>query len=228
MKTDRKQYNSTLRPVSLKRQRELQSGAFKPKPRKPLKAKAPNHDDEEPKRYRMRIGKNAIGTFGTRTPDPRTIAVLKDVIRMAMEKEEPRSKINYKSGSARAKLDDELMIVYSRYRRRAAADESERYFCFLCGRMLGWNDEDACLMHFQGRICAPTRFHDQATQPGCFECNAKPNGDRPNFARKLDKEYGPGTADDLTRLSKTMVKYDRQWYRDQILHYTAELNKLLS
>ena len=112
MKNDRKQYNSTLRPMSLKRQRELQSGAFKPKPRKPLKAKAPNHDDEEPKRYRMRIGKNAIGTFGTRMPDPRTIAVLKDVIRLAMEKEEPRSKINYKSGSARAKLDDELMIVY--------------------------------------------------------------------------------------------------------------------
>lgn len=37
MNTDRKSWNSTLRPISKKRLAQMQAGTWKPKPRKPMK-----------------------------------------------------------------------------------------------------------------------------------------------------------------------------------------------
>lgn len=39
------------------------------------------------KRYHIEIEPGAVAMFNTPTPDPRTIDILKDVIRLAMEKE---------------------------------------------------------------------------------------------------------------------------------------------
>lgn len=225
--SDRKQYNSNLRPHSPKRIKQMQAGTLKPKPRTPLKAKSKpvrDQDDEyPPKRYTLRLGPNATGTFRTPNPDKRTIAILRKVIDLAMKKEAPRSTLNYKGGSVRAKLDDELMTLYSRFRRRSAAGMDGTYPCFICGKPIYW--QDGVLMHYEARVCMPTRFHDIGTQPGCAMCNGKPNGDRPNFARKLDKAYGPGTADALTILSKNTWKPDRVWYREKIEFYKGELRK---
>lgn len=42
-------------------------------------------------RHHIEIEPGCIATFNTPTPNPETIRILKDVIRMAMEKEAPKS-----------------------------------------------------------------------------------------------------------------------------------------
>lgn len=39
-------------------------------------------------RYHIRIAPNAVGTFSTPNPSPRTIEILKEVVRLAMAQEE--------------------------------------------------------------------------------------------------------------------------------------------
>lgn len=224
--TERKQWNSTLRPHSPKRMKALQSGDHKPKPRKPLKAKRrPARDDKDPyppKRYTLRLAPNATGTFSTPKPSKRTLGILKDVIRLAMEKE--GGLLKKAQPSARQKLDDELIAVHSEYVRRRVADHRGFIACFICGKELHW--KHAHNMHFMGRSEYGTRFDDVGCQAGCPTCNGKPNGDRPRFGRRLDARYGPGTADALRIKAKQVMHYDRAWYRERLAHYRELLSKL--
>ncbi len=104
----------------------------------------------------------------------------------------------------RAQAEKLADAAYSQFRRLEASDDNGILRCFICRRPVKWNR--AHLMHFHTRAGRTLRFHDQGTQPGCRECNGKPNGDRDNYALRLDAEYGAGTAERLTIESKTMTK----------------------
>ena len=209
-------YNSTLRPLSPKRAAALRSGALKPKPRKPLRSKAKNEDGPSHK-HQFLTRKKPTATLGGK-PDPKVIAALKKVV------EKYQAPLPQKSQTARARLHDELVSLFSEYVRRKEADDMGVVTCFLCGKELPW--EYSVLMHFQPRKELGLAFNETANHAGCAGCNGKPNGDWPNCARKLDKVYGHGTAEDLTIKSKEVMHYDRQWYRERIEHYKSLLSKM--
>lgn len=48
-------------------------------------------------RHTFAIAPNATATFNTPNPDPRTVAVLQEVVRLAMKAERRRHRIRYRS-----------------------------------------------------------------------------------------------------------------------------------
>lgn len=122
-----------------------------------------------------------------------------------------------KSDETLPALDRTLVTLFNRYVRLSARNHEGYVVCFICGRSVPYEESEA--MHFEARQGRGTRFHTIAVQPGCHSCNSKPNGDRKNFARRLDERFGPGTASRMTILSKQVMRYDRGWYHEQIKHY---------
>lgn len=113
-----------------------------------------------------------------------------------------------------AELDRELLTLFNRSVRRLALNKDGTISCYICGRTVPYERSEA--MHFQGRSGRGTRFNRMAVRAGCHDCNAKPLGDRERFAQRLDAEHGPGTAEQLTILSKQVMRFDRAWYAEQI------------
>lgn len=150
---------------------------------------------------------------------PRVRPTLDQLLQKGVIKRAKR--IPQRSSSPRALLDAELTRVHSMYIRKRAAQQNDGVVeCFICDVEIPfW--EDAVNMHFQARGSLMTKFSDIGCQAGCSGCNGKPNGDRQNYARRLDARYGPGTAEELTRLSKETFKPDREWYEQMIAKYTA-------
>ena len=150
-------------------------------------------------------------------PLKRSRPSVSDLLKTGLVKKAKR--LPFRSDTPLAKLDARLVELHSRYiRTRAMKQGGGVIKCFICGVEIH-DIDDAVNMHFQPRKERGTRFSDIACQAGCSSCNGKPNGDRRNYATRLDAMYGPGTADEMTRLSKQVTILDRAWYEEQISKY---------
>lgn len=206
MDPNRKAHNSTLRPLSLKRQREIAAGTHKQKPRKAIRKKT----YEEIKAEGRSVIQKLLGE-----------GKIKKAIDMHAPKK--RKPLKQKSDSELSSLDAQLLMWNNRLVRLKARQDDGTVRCFICHRDIPY--EESVAMHFQGRIGRGTRFNHLALRAGCNSCNSKPNGDRKNFARRLEEE-SPGLSSQLTILSKQVMRYDRQWYRDMINVTREEVKQL--
>lgn len=116
-----------------------------------------------------------------------------------------------------------LDAAFSQWVRLKSSDENGFVRCFICGIRMRWNR--SVLMHFQSRTCLATQWDEIGCQAGCQMCNGKDLGDRSAFARRIDEDYGSGTADALMIKSKKSTKYTTidlltraRWYRERIKH----------
>lgn len=209
MDPNHKSHNSTLRPLSLKRQAMLQAGTLKQKPRTAIRKKTLEQIKAEGKSVIQRLlGEGKI---------------TKAIDMHRAKKEKPRKKLNKFGTSALASLDGQLTVLFNRWVRLMARDEKGMVRCFICHRLIPYEESEA--MHFQARQGRGIRFSIEGVRAGCHSCNAKPNGDRKNFAKRLEEEK-PGLSSTLTILSKQVMRYDREWYREQIALY-KDLNEKL-
>jgi len=130
-----------------------------------------------------------------------------------------------RSNSVLASLDGMLVTLHGQVVRLRAMSHEGFVVCFICGRSVRFEEAEA--MHYQGRKERGTRFSDIAVQAGCHDCNSKPNGDRKNFARRLNAEFGEGTSSRMDILSKQIMHYDRHWYADRLGDLEIEKEELL-
>lgn len=198
-----------LRARSPKREAEIAAGTWKQKPRKAIREKTIEQVRKDGKSVIQRLlGEGKI----TRAIDMHKAKAVK-----------PRKKPNRFSTSELASLDGQLVVLFNRWVRLLAKDEEGTVRCFICHRRIPYEESEA--MHFQARVGRGTRFNPDAVKAGCHNCNSKPNGDRKNFAKSLEEEK-PGLSSQLTILSKQVMHYDREWYKEQIALY-KDLNMKL-
>lgn len=121
-------------------------------------------------------------------------------------------------------LDRRLWAIFSRYvRLRDTVDGYAR--CITCGSAKPLEAMDAG--HFVGRRYKATRFDERNVNAQCRYCNRFNGGESFAYGKAIDAKYGPGTADELYRLSRMRgTKLDRLWYEAKIAEYTAKLKVL--
>lgn len=185
-----------LRARSPKREAEIAAGTFKQEPRKGFRKKT--------KEEIAAKGKSVV---------QRLLAEGKITKAINVHAPKKRTSLKQKSDSELASLDAQLLMWNNRLVRLKARQDDGTVRCYICRRDEPY--EESVAMHFQGRIGRGTRFDHRAVKAGCNSCNSKPNGDRKNFAKRLEEEQ-PGLSSQLTILSKQVMRYDRQWYRDMI------------
>ena len=101
------------------------------------------------------------------------------------------SRLATESSSTLARLDAELIRLHGQVIRLRATNDEGMTQCFICRTWI-------------------------ACQAGCVDCNNKPNGDRKNYARRLNEQYGEGTSSKADFDSKQLKRYDRLWYISEI------------
>lgn len=105
-----------------------------------------------------------------------------------------------------SKLVKELDEVYSLW-LRLSLSVNGMVKCFTCPAEKPVKEMHCG--HFQSRKHMATRWHIKNTKPQCVGCNIFKQGQQYKFGRRLDKEYGAGTADAMEALSKQTCKYSK-------------------
>lgn len=127
-------------------------------------------------------------------------------------------------------LTKDLDKIYSKYVRLRDSCPDGWGNCITCGTKVRWEEADCG--HFIPRGVLAVRYFELNTWLQCVECNRLKDGRVKNFASALNSKYGPGFTSWLNDLSHRPVKFYRQWYVDEIDHYTRmveilkELQKL--
>lgn len=118
------------------------------------------------------------------------------------------------------KLDE----VFSQYIRLRNADAHGTTECFTCGKQDHWKKLQCG--HFQSRKHYATRWEEINCQVQCSACNVFRYGEQYIFGLNLDKQYGKGTADNLSQASREIVKLSNEDLLDKIEHYKILVKRL--
>lgn len=206
MSSGKKSWNSSLRPRSPRREADIASGKHKQAVRKGF---------QKLTLEQVRAKEKAV--------QQKLLAKGKTQLVLGMNKEHKPKAL--KKASVLQSLDAQLVTLHGQVVRLRAMNEEGFVVCFICGKWVPYEASEA--MHYQGRKERGTRFSDIGVQAGCHDCNSKPNGDRKNFARKLNEKYGEGTSSRMDNLSKQVQHFDRMWYCNRIGELEIEKEQLL-
>ena len=130
----------------------------------------------------------------------------------------------------RKKLIARLDKVFSQWVRSKDADHRGFVQCFTCGQFKHWKTVDAG--HFQSRAKFATRWMCNPEEgmvnvaPQCKSCNGFRSGEQFKFARRLDAEFGEGTAESIEQASNQTRKYSVEELQALIEVYNRRLRKL--
>ena len=124
-----------------------------------------------------------------------------------------------------SKLKKELDKWFSLFIRLRDATNEGLVQCFTCGCVKPYN-KGMQNGHFQSRRFMVTRYDEENCQPQCVGCNMFKSGEQYKFALALDAKYGEGTAEELEFLARTIVKFTRVDYEDNIRYYKSVVEKI--
>ena len=130
---------------------------------------------------------------------------------------------------SRKKLIARLAKVFSQWVRQSCADHRGYVECYTCGRESHWKTVDAG--HFQSRAKYSTRWMCDPDEgmvnvaPQCKRCNMR-SGEQFKFARRLDADFGEGTAEKIEQMSNQTRKYSSEELEALIEVYNRKLRKL--
>ena len=130
----------------------------------------------------------------------------------------------------RKKLIARLDKVFSQWVRMRTADHRGFVECYTCGKVAHWKTVDAG--HFQSRAKFSTRWMCDPEEgmvnvaPQCKSCNGFRSGEQFKFARRLDAEFGEGTAETIEQASNHTRKYSVEELEALIEVYNRRLRKL--
>ncbi len=105
--------------------------------------------------------------------------------------------------SAKATAD----IYFSRYIRLRDADTNGLSKCITCETVKDWRDMDCG--HFQSRRYSATRYHEKNAHAQCQKCNKYQAGEQYIHGKEIDFIYGAGTAEFITKLSRSLYKLNK-------------------
>lgn len=121
------------------------------------------------------------------------------------KKKDQRTKIREKKKYSISTLTKKLDTVFSVYVRLLHCDNRGMVRCFTCDRVEPWRKIQNG--HFQSRRFMSTRFHLANCAPQCYACNVGMSGMQYEYGKRIDKNYGPGTADEIVLLSRQIKKF---------------------
>lgn len=124
---------------------------------------------------------------------------------------------------SRKNLIKKLDSVFSLYiRRRHAKNDIAQ--CYTCGK----KDHYKKLQngHFMSRKSYATRWDETNCQVQCVKCNMFEQGMSYVFGLNLNKQFGEGTAEELLRKSKEILKLSNDEVVSLITKYENKLNNL--
>ena len=124
---------------------------------------------------------------------------------------------------SRKNLIKKLDTVFSIYiRRRHAKNDIAQ--CYTCGK----KDHYKKLQngHFMSRKSYATRWDETNCQVQCVKCNMFEQGMSYVFGLNLNKQFGEGTAEELLRKSKEILKLSNDEVVSLITKYENKLNNL--
>ena len=127
--------------------------------------------------------------------------------KLASKKRKPK-----KRQKTQAQLKKELDRVFSIYIRQKFPQE-----CYTCRK------QAVTLQcgHFVSRQYLATRWDEDNCRPQCIGCNIYGHGKPLDFEERLKKDLGEKHVEKMKFSRHTVLKLDRQWYKEQIEHYKS-------
>lgn len=113
---------------------------------------------------------------------------------------------------------------FSKFIRMRDADENGYIRCIACCRIVFWKNADCG--HFAKRQHKALRFNEQNCNAQCKPCNWAEQGNDIEYAKGLDKKYGPGTADKLRAMQKGTLHLGKFELKVIADHYRNRFNEL--
>jgi len=127
-----------------------------------------------------------------------------------------------------AQLKKDLDKVFSQYIRWYYADDNGFVECYTCG--VSKHVKQMQNGHFQSRKHTSTRWlHNSSIancKPQCQKCNIWSEGEKWQYGKKLEAEYGVEAVEELVQLSHKSIKYDKQDLISLIQHYKMLLKEI--
>ena len=80
--------------------------------------------------------------------------------------------------------------------------------------------------HFQTRAKYSTRWDEMNVKPQCKHCNMTNGGHQYEFALQLDRDYGPGTAEQVLRRSNELRKFTSKELQEMTALYRDKLRTI--
>ena len=130
----------------------------------------------------------------------------------------------------RKKQIKKLDSIFSKWLRYSHVDKKGLTECYTCGKKDSPKSMQAG--HFQSRSKYSTRWlYDKEAnlyniKPQCVSCNLFKNGMQWEFGRRLDQDYGEGTAEKVLILSNQTRKYFTEEIVEMQEHYTKLYKEL--
>lgn len=112
----------------------------------------------------------------------------------------------------------------SEYIRRKYADSNGMVRCVTCGVVKHWKDMQAG--HFiDGRTNA-ILFDERGIHPQCYACNIMKHGNKVEYFKFMELNYGRTLIDELCIQSKKTVKFTTWELEDMIKKYDEKIKLL--
>lgn len=126
--------------------------------------------------------------------------------------------------SSRKKVVKKLDKVFSQWIRAKHMNDSGLIECYTCKVKKNFNEIQAG--HFMSRKSYSTRWNEKNVFPQCIGCNMFKCGMQYEFGKRLDKDFGKGTAEKLSKLSKQTIKITTPELLEMIKEYEERLTNL--
>lgn len=103
-------------------------------------------------------------------------------------------------------LEKELWTIFSLAVRLQWADKKGDCTCVTCGFKSYYHGGNIHAGHFRPRSAKAVKYDFKNVHPQCATCNTYNDGEQFLHGKWIDNQYGPGTADELTRLSRLSIR----------------------
>tara|TARA_R100001163_G_scaffold33509_1_gene25953 strand:+ start:700 stop:1107 length:408 start_codon:yes stop_codon:yes gene_type:complete len=125
-----------------------------------------------------------------------------------------------------AKLKAKLDKIFSEYIRLRDSDHKGNCKCISCGKEALAFGGSIHAGHFMSRRHLATRYDEKNVNSQCSYCNTFLNGNQYRASIGINNKYGNGTAEELEKRSKTIIKLSRVDYEEAIANIKEKIKQL--
>lgn len=126
-----------------------------------------------------------------------------------------------------AKLKKKLDDLFSIYIRKRDMDYRGFCKCITCGKEHpAFGKKQTHAGHFMKRQHLATRWDERNVNGQCISCNNYNDGEQYRHGIAIDLKFGEGTAAELDKLSKTVVKLSKIDYEEAIENIKQKIEEL--
>ena len=126
----------------------------------------------------------------------------------------------------RKTLIKKLDAIFSEYIRLRDSDHKGNCKCISCGKEAPAFGGSIHAGHFMSRRHLATRWDEKNVNSQCSYCNTFLNGNQYRASIGINNKYCNGTAEELEKRSKTIIKLSRVDYEEAIANIKEKIKQL--